>query len=45
MSGNVMYVPVDRIRPLDIGMPAAMRIVKRIGMGSAEALRGVDLGN
>jgi len=44
MSGNVMYVTADRIKPLDIGMPAAMRIVKRIGMGSAEVLRGIDLG-
>lgn len=44
MSGSVMYVPADRIKPLDIGMPAAIRIVKHIGMGSADAFGGVDLG-
>jgi len=44
MSGNVMYVSERRIRPLDIGMPQAMKLVKSIGVGSAETLRGVDLG-
>ena len=43
MSGNVMYLPADRIRPLDITMVQAMAIVKHIGVGSAEALRGADL--
>jgi hypothetical protein len=42
MSGNVMYLPVDRIRPLGILMIQAMSIVKRMGVGSAKALRGVD---
>jgi len=43
MSGNVMYCPSDRVRPLDITMTQAMTIVTRIGAGSAEMLRGVDL--
>jgi uncharacterized membrane protein len=43
MSGNVMYLPADRVRPLDITMIQAMAIVKRMGVGSAKALRGADL--
>jgi uncharacterized membrane protein len=43
MSGNVMYLPADRVRPLDITMAQAMAIVKHIGVGSAETLRGADL--
>jgi len=43
MSGNVMYFPAARVRPLDLSMVQAMTLVKRIGIGSAEALRGADL--
>ena len=43
MSGNVMYLPADRVRPLAITMVQAMAIVKRMGVGSADALRGTDL--
>jgi uncharacterized membrane protein len=43
MSGNVMYFPTARVRPLDMTMVQAMTIVKRIGIGSGEALRGADL--
>jgi uncharacterized membrane protein len=43
MSGNVMYMPHDRVRQLDITMVQAMSIVKAIGAGSSAALRGVDL--
>ena len=43
MSGNVMYMPADRIRPLQITMVQAMAIVKRMGVGSEDALRGTDL--
>jgi uncharacterized membrane protein len=43
MSGNVMYFPTARVRPLDMTMVQAMTLVKRIGIGSAEALRGADL--
>jgi uncharacterized membrane protein len=42
MSGNVMYLPADRVRPLDITMVEAMAIIKRIGVGSGQALRGAD---
>jgi uncharacterized membrane protein len=42
MSGNVMYLPADRVRALDITMVQAMSIVKAIGVGSSAALRGVD---
>jgi uncharacterized membrane protein len=44
MSGNVMYVTADRVLPLAISMAEAMRIVKRIGIGSGAAFSGVDLG-
>ena len=43
MSGNVMYLEADRVRALGITMVQAMGIVKRIGVGSGQALRGVDL--
>jgi uncharacterized membrane protein len=43
MSGNIMYLAADRVRPLGINMVQAMSIVKAIGVGSAPALRGVDL--
>ena len=37
MSGNIMYLPADRVRPLGISMMQAMSIVKAIGVGSARA--------
>jgi uncharacterized membrane protein len=43
MSGNVMYLPAPRVRPLDMTMVQAMALVKHIGAGSSDALRGVDL--
>ncbi len=43
MSGTVMYLPADRVRPLDIPMAKAMSIVKHIGVGSGTALHSVDL--
>jgi uncharacterized membrane protein len=43
MSGNVMYFPAERVRPLNISMVQAMALVKRMGVGSGEALRGTDL--
>ncbi len=42
MSGTLMYMPADRVHPVDITMVKAMAIVKRMGVGSAEALRGAD---
>ena len=44
LSGNVMYFPSHRIRPLAITMAQAMTVVKRAGFGSGDILRGVDLG-
>ena len=43
MSGNVMYFPEARVRPLGITLVQAMAVVKKIGVGSGDALRGVDL--
>lgn len=42
-SGDVKYLPADRVRPLNLTMLQAKEIVKHIGIGSGEALRGVDL--
>ena len=42
MSGNVLYVPSYRVRELGIGIHAAMKLVKRMGVGSAETLKGAD---
>ena len=43
MSGTVMYLPADRVRPLAIPMAKAMSIVRHIGVGSGAALHSVDL--
>ena len=43
MSGNIMFFPTNRVRPLGITMVQAMSIVKAMGVGSGAALRGVDL--
>jgi uncharacterized membrane protein len=43
MSGNIMYLPANRVRPLGITMVQTMSIVKAIGVGSGAALRGVNL--
>lgn len=43
LSGNIMYLPPDRVRPLGITLIQAMSIVKAMGAGSSAALRGVDL--
>ena len=42
LSGNAMYMPEERVRPLTITMMQAMAIVKRMGLGSAEALGHAD---
>ena len=42
-SGNIMYLPAERVQPLGITMVQAISIVKAIGVGSGAALRGVDL--
>jgi uncharacterized membrane protein len=43
MSGNIMYFPVHRVRPLGITMVQAATMIKAIGVGSGAALHGVDL--
>jgi uncharacterized membrane protein len=43
MSGNVMYVPPDCVRVLDITMTEATTLIKRVGIGSGQTLRGVEL--
>ena len=43
MSGNVLYVTQERVRPLEMGMAEAMKLVKNLGAGSAESLKSVDL--
>ncbi len=43
MSGNVMYVEASRVQVLDLSMRDAMQLVKRLGLGSAEKLRGTNL--
>jgi uncharacterized membrane protein len=43
MSGNVMYMPSERVRLLDMPIGEAMLLVKRLGVGSAGALRETDL--
>lgn len=43
MSGNIMYLPAERVRRLDITMAQAMMLVKHMGVGSAAALAGTDL--
>ena len=42
MSGNIMYFPAQRVRPLEITMVQAASIVKAIGAGSGAVLRGVN---
>lgn len=39
-SGSVYFMTEDRIRPLDIPSAAAMKILKRYGLGSNEILGG-----
>jgi uncharacterized membrane protein len=43
MSGNVMYMPAERVRALDIPIGEAMLLIKRLGVGSASLLRTADL--
>ena len=43
MSGNVMYLPAQRVRPLAITMVESMSIIKHMGIGSAKALRTTNL--
>jgi uncharacterized membrane protein len=42
MSGNVMYLPEERVRPLAISMVETMSLVKHMGIGSSKALATAD---
>jgi len=43
MSGTLIYLPTERVRPLDITMVEATTLVKRLGIGSGDALKGISL--
>lgn len=43
MSGNVMLMPAERVRPLEMTMAQAMIVIKNLGIGSAAALGNADL--
>lgn len=43
LSGTVMYLPVERTRHVDLSTIQAMQLVKRLGVGSAQALASVDM--
>lgn len=43
MSGDLFYLPQDRIVPLNIPMAQAMMVAKRMGLGSGDALRKAGL--
>lgn len=43
LSGTVMYLPVERTRHVDLSTMQAMQLVRRLGVGSAQALASVDL--
>ena len=43
MSGTLIYLRGERVRPLDITMAEATALIKRVGIGSGEALKGVSL--
>ncbi len=43
MTGTVVYVPTARVRHLDLPVSDAIMLVQRLGMGSADALKEIDL--
>jgi len=43
MSGNLLFVEATRVRPLDMPMPEVLVLVKRMGTGSAAALKSTSL--
>jgi uncharacterized membrane protein len=43
MSGNVVFVEASRVRPLEIPMRELVLLVKRMGTGSAQALKPMSL--
>ena len=43
LMNDVTYVEASRVQSLDLSMRDAMQLVKRLGIGSAEKLRGTNL--
>lgn len=43
MTGTVVYVPTTRVRHLDLPVSDAIMLVQRLGMGSADAFKEIDL--
>ena len=43
LSGNVLYVPSERVRRLEMNIGEAMQLVKQMGAGSAQSMKDVDL--
>jgi uncharacterized membrane protein len=42
-SGAVFFMPEDRIRPLDVPLPAALQCLRRLGLGANALLKGKSL--
>ncbi len=43
MSGTLIYLPTERVRPLDITMAEMAALIKRVGIGSCETLKSANL--
>lgn len=43
MSGDLFYLPEERVVPVNISMAQAMMVIKRMGLGSGDALRKANL--
>jgi len=43
MIGNILYMPAAKVRPANIRIGEAMKLVKCMGVGSSRAMQGVDL--
>lgn len=39
-SGSIFYMTEDRVRPLDVKMPAALQAIRHLGVGSKNFLKG-----
>jgi len=40
VAGTIYYLPEDRVRRLDVPVQTAAKLIMRLGVGFAEALRG-----
>jgi uncharacterized membrane protein len=39
-SGSVFYMTEDRIRPVDVNLPAVVKTIRHLGLGSKDLLKG-----